>query len=141
MSSRLPTLKQIAGDRPRCQYCNKELAPLTEIVEVGGHITSVPTVDELLQMVQPRPTYPSTEDAIKRGYRPEFVFRMTRRANWKDEPYTKLHFWTGKFDGHGYTDTPKLFCNNDCGRLFGLAAWRAGYRMMGREQLRNGKPE
>ena len=42
------------------------------------------------------------------------------------EPVSAIHFWTGTYHGYGYTDTPKLFCNNDCGRLFGLAAWRAG---------------
>ena len=129
---KLPTLRQITGERPRCQYCNKELRPVTEYVEVGGHITSVPTVDELRQILQPRPTYPSTQEAIARGYQTAPVFRMQQKADWKNEPYTKLHFWTGKFAGCGYTDTPKVFCNNDCGRLFGLAAWRAGYRMKGR---------
>jgi hypothetical protein len=128
----LPTLKHITGERPRCQYCNEELCPLTEYVEVGGHITSVPTVDELLRMPQPKPTYPSTNDAIRFGYQAAFVFRMQHKRTFKEEPYTRISFWTGKFGGYGYTDTPKLFCNNDCGRLFGLAAWRAGYRMKGR---------
>jgi hypothetical protein len=128
---RLPTLKQIAGERPRCQFCGKELKPVTCSVELAGHITRLPAVEQLLRMPQPDLRYPSTEDAVKRGYRPEFVFRLTHMADWKNEPFTKLHFWTGKYDGYGYTDTPKLFCNNECGRLFGLAAWRAGYRMKG----------
>jgi hypothetical protein len=128
---RLPTLKQIAGERPRCQYCGKELKPVTETVEVTGQITALPSVDELLQMPQPRPSYPPTRIAVDRGYRPERVFRMTGKTDYTKTPYHKLHFWTGKDQGYGYTDTPKLFCNNDCGRLFGLAAWRAGYRMKG----------
>ena len=41
--------------------------------------------------------------------------------------------------GYGYTDTPKLFFNQHCGLLFGLAAWRAGYRMKGLEQQRDKK--
>jgi hypothetical protein len=66
------------------------------------------------------------------------VFRLRHRTTiWvPDQVCTVLHFWTGKYDGYGYTDTPKLFCNNDCGRLFGLAAWRAGYRMKGRSDAK-----
>ncbi len=77
----------------------------------------------------PNPTRPTTNVAVERGFRPEFVFRFTHKATWNHEPYTSIHFWTGKDHGYGYTDTPKLFCNKDCGRLFGLAAWRAGCRM------------
>ena len=128
---RLPTLKQIHGERPRCQFCGKDLKPLTCTVELTEHITEVPTADELLGMPQPNPTWPTTNVAVERGYRPEFVFRLTHKATWNHEPFTVLHFWTGKYDGYGYTDTPKLFCKNDCGRRFGLAAWRAGYRMKG----------
>ena len=58
---------------------------------------------------------------------------MTCNVDYTQSTYTKMHFWTGKDQGYGYTDTPKLFCNIDCGRLFGLAAWRAGYRMKGVE--------
>jgi hypothetical protein len=130
---RLPTLKQIAGERPHCQYCGNELKPVTETVEVTGQIAAPPSVDSLLQMPQPRPSYPSTNMAVDRGYRPERVFRMTCKFDHTKTPYTKLHFWTGKDQGYGYTDTPKLFYNNDCGRLFGLAAWRTGYRMKGLE--------
>ena len=130
---RLPTLKQIAGERPRCQYCDKELKPVTCTVEVDGHITVPPTVDELIQMAQPNPTWPPTGMAVERGYLPARVFQIRHKTNHKSEPIRAFHFWTGKYHGYGYTDTPKLFCNNDCGRLFGLAAWRAGYRMKGRE--------
>jgi hypothetical protein len=130
---RLPTLKQSAGERPRCQYCDKELKPVTDTVEVTGHITVPPAIDGLLRMQQPKPSYPSTNIAVDRGYQPERVFRMTLKVDYTKTPYTRLHFWTGKDQGYGYTDTPKLFCNNDCGRLFGLAAWRAGYRLKGCE--------
>ena len=78
--SRLRTLKQIAGERPRCQYCGKELKPVTCTVEVTGHITDVPAIDELLRMQQPNPTWPTTSVAVERGYRPEFVFRMTHKS-------------------------------------------------------------
>jgi hypothetical protein len=131
--SRLPTLKQIAGERPHCQYCGKELKPVTETIELTGQITVPPSIDSLLQMPQPRPSYPSTNIAVDRGYQPERVFRMTLKVDYTKTPYTRLHFWTGKDQGYGYTDTPKLFCNNDCSRLFGLAAWQAGYRMKGHE--------
>jgi hypothetical protein len=128
---RSPTLKQIAGKRPRCQYCDKELKPVTCTVEVVEHLTTLPTADELLGMSQPNPTWPTTSIAVERGYQPEFVFRMTHKADLHRQSYTVLHFWTGKDHGYGYTDTPKLFCNNAYGRLFGLAAWRAGYRLKG----------
>lgn len=81
----------------------------------------------------PNPTRPTTNIAVDRGYQPERVFRMTCKVDYTSTPYTKLHYWTGKDHGYGYTHTPKLFCNSDCGRLFGLAAWRAGYRMKGHE--------
>ena len=131
--SRLPTLKQVAGDRPRCQYCGKELKPVTDTVEVTSQINTPPPVDELIQMQQPKLSYPPTNIAVDRGYQPERVFRMTLKVDYTKTPYTRLHFWTGKDQVYGYTDTPKLFCKNDCGRLFGLAAWRAGYRMKGHE--------
>jgi hypothetical protein len=130
---RLPTLKQIAGEHPHCQYCGKELKPVTETVDVTAHINAPPAVDSLLQMPQPKPSYPSTRIAVDRGYKPERVFRMTLKSDYTKTRYTKLHFWTGKDQGYGYTDTPPLFCNNECGRLFGLAAWRVGYRMKGHE--------
>jgi hypothetical protein len=130
---RLPTLKRIVGERPRCQYCDKELKPVTCTVEVNGHITAPPTVEELIQMAQPNPAWPPTSIAVERGYLPDRVFQVRLKTNHMTEPVTAIHFWTGKDHGYGYTDTPKLFCNNDCGRLFGLAAWRAGYRMKGRE--------
>ena len=131
---RLPMLKQIAGERPRCQYCGKELKPVSDTVEVTGHVSAPPSVDSLLQMQQPRTSYPSTNIAVDRGYRPERVFRMTSKVDYTKTPYTRLHFWTGKDQGYGYTDKPKPFCNSDCGRQFGLAAaWRAGYRINGHD--------
>ena len=100
---RLPTLKQILGERPRCQYCGKELKPVTYTVELAEHITKVPTADELLGKPQPSPTWPTTNVATERGYRPEFVFRVAHKVNWKHEPFTVLHFWTGKDQGYGLT--------------------------------------
>ena len=82
---RLPTLKQITGERPRCQYCGTELRPVTCTVEVAGHICTPPTADELIQVPQPKPSYPSTEDAVQRGYQPDRVFRLTHKSTWKDE--------------------------------------------------------
>jgi hypothetical protein len=130
---RSPTLKQLTGERPHCQYCGKELRPVTCTVEVTGYITEPPTVDELIQMAQPGPSWPPISIAVERGYLPERVFLIRHKTNHKTEPVTAIHFWTCKDHGYGYADTPKHFCNNDCGRLLGLAAWRAGYRMKGGE--------
>jgi hypothetical protein len=77
-------------------------------------------------MPMPRPSWPSPQDAAQRGYRPSHVFRLRHRTTWNDEPSTKIGFWTGKYEGIGYVDTPKLFCNNFCGSRFGMAAWAAG---------------
>ena len=126
---KVPTLRQITGERPRCQYCGKNLRPRTSEVEVMGHITTAPTCEELLTMPTPRPSWPSPRDAIERGYQPGHVFRLCHRTTWKDEPSTKFGFWTGLYEGIGYVDTPRLFCNNFCGSRFGMAAWVAGYRM------------
>ncbi len=126
---KLPTLRQITGERPRCQYCGKDLKPTTSEVEVMGHIATAPTSEELLTMPTPQPSWPLPQDAIERGYRPDLVFRMRHRTTWKDEPSTKIGFWTGLYEGIGYSDTPRLFCNNFCGSRFGMAAWVAGFRM------------
>jgi hypothetical protein len=125
----LPTLRQITGERPRCQYCGKDLTPTTSEVEVMGHITTAPMCDELLKMATPQPSWPLPQDAIERGYRPDRVFRLRHRTTWKNEPSTKIGFWTGRYEGIGYIDMPKLFCNNFCGSRFGMAAWVVGYRM------------
>jgi hypothetical protein len=78
---RLPTLKLIAGERPRCQYCGKALKPLTCTVEVASHVKEPPTIDELLQMPQPGPSCTMTELAATRGNPPERVFRMTHEVD------------------------------------------------------------
>ena len=44
---RLPTLAQLTGERPRCQYCGKSVQPRTHRVLVLGHLTQVPTIEEL----------------------------------------------------------------------------------------------
>jgi hypothetical protein len=126
---RLSTLTQITGERPRCQYCRKELTPRTQYVRVDGHITSPPTTDELLTMNCNGPSRLAAKEAIERfGYMPERVFRLIHKTSFVDSPCTEIHFLTDKFDGYGFKDL-KLFCNNDCGRLFGIAAWAAGYRI------------
>jgi hypothetical protein len=94
-----------------------------------GHIVTAPTCEELLTMPTPQPSWPSPQDALERGYRPARVFRLHHRTTWKDEPSTKIGFWTGEYEGIGYIDTPRLFCTTVCGYRFGMAAWAAGYRM------------
>ena len=80
-------------------------------------------------MRQPTISWPPSQEAMEQGYQPGRVFRLQHKASWKDEPYTRISFWTGLYEGIGYSDTPKLFCNNFCGSRFGMAAWAAGYRM------------
>jgi hypothetical protein len=99
---------------------------------VLGHITQVPTIEELRTLPQPEPHYPSVEEAIKWGYEPDGVFRMTRKTNFREERYTMIHFWTGTYDAWGHQEARWLFCCMNCGLLFGLAAYQAGYRMKGR---------
>ena len=61
---------------------------MTETVEVTGHICEPPPIDTLLQMAQPRPSYPSTKIAVDRGYRPERVFRMTLQGRLHEDRRT-----------------------------------------------------
>ena len=89
---RLPTLKQITAERPRCQYCDTELKPVTRAVEVDGQVTEPPTVEELVQMAQPNPTWPLASLAVERGYLPERVFQIRHKTNHKTEPVTAIHF-------------------------------------------------
>jgi hypothetical protein len=125
------TLKAITGERPRCQYCGKAVQPRTRQVLVLGHLTQVPTIEGLRTLAQPQPHYPSVEEAIKWGYDPTRVFRMTRKTDFRDELYTMIHFWDGTYDAWGHVDARWLFCCMNCGLKFGLASWRAGYRMKG----------
>jgi hypothetical protein len=126
---KIPSLRRITGERPHCQYCGKDLRPTTSDVEVMGHITTAPTCEELLAMPTPRHSWPLPQDAIERGYRLDRVFRLPHRTTWGDQPSTKIGFWTGQYEGIGYSDTPRLFCNSFCGFRFGMAAWVAGSRM------------
>ena len=96
---RLPTLKKLTGERPCCQYCGDELRPRCEIFEVVGHLTAIPTSAALLEMEQPKPAYPTIEDAFERGYRPSRVFRLHRRLDYIGRQFTTISFWTGKYQG------------------------------------------
>ena len=69
---RQPTLTQSQGERPRCQYCGKDLKPLKCTVEVADHITKVPSNHELLGMPQPNPRGSTTGMTRKQTYRPAF---------------------------------------------------------------------
>jgi hypothetical protein len=128
---RLPTLDKIIGERPRCYCCGVKLRADTYSVDVASHLAEPPTAFDLIKMSQFLHSYPSTSDAVKRGYKPEWVFRLSHKATFKHEPYTVLHFWTGGFCGRGVSNGVPSFCKAECGLAFGAAAWRAGYRMKG----------
>jgi hypothetical protein len=80
------TLKAITGERPRCQYCGKGVQPRTHRVLVLGHMTEVPTIEELRTLPQPELHYPSVEEAIKWGYEPDRVFRMASKTKVWEKP-------------------------------------------------------
>jgi hypothetical protein len=43
----MKTLKQITGDRLRCQYCKMPLRPQTLLLELPGHLDGPPDAEEL----------------------------------------------------------------------------------------------
>ncbi len=42
MPRKLPPLKQLTHDRPRCQFCEKPLKPDTATVKLTGHLAEAP---------------------------------------------------------------------------------------------------
>ena len=68
---------------------------MTCTVEVIGHITAPPSVDELIQMARPciELGRPRTSVAVERGYLPERVFQIRHKTNHMAEHVTAIHFW------------------------------------------------
>ena len=126
-----PPLTKITGERPKCQNCKKPLKARTYWVEIFGHVSQAPSAGEIAVLEQPRPTYPSSDEAIKAGYEAARVYRIEHVLSWNDEPSTKLYFWRGFHDGYGWSGegTPALFCSLTCGLSFGVACWHAGMRI------------
>jgi hypothetical protein len=89
------SLKQITGDRLRCQYCNKPLKPQTSLLEVAGHLDGPPDAQELAQTGPMHNSFWTPEPALKNGYAPELVFRL-RHEEWNKQPFTLVKFWTRK---------------------------------------------
>ena len=134
MRPRMPTLAQLTGERPRCQYCGKDVKPRNERVEVLGHLAVPPSLEELRTMQQPEPSYPSIDLAAQAGLRTEVRVPLCAGTSvfQSQKAYTAIHFWTGTYDAWGHQDARWLFCCMECGLSFGIAAYRAGYRMKGR---------
>jgi hypothetical protein len=126
------SLKQITGDRQRCQYCNKPLKPQTSLLELAGHLDGPPDVQDLAQTAPMPNSFWTPERALKNGYAPELVFRL-RHEEWNERPFTLVKFWTRKYEGYGFVfDGPvrtTLFCGYVCGVQFGVACWKAGMRI------------
>jgi hypothetical protein len=126
------SLKQITGDRLRCQYCNKPLKPRTDLLELVGHLDGPPDVQELASITPMSHSFWTPERAIQHGYTPDLVFRL-RHEEWNKQPFTLLKFWTRTYEGYGFVlDGPErvtLFCGYTCGVHFGVACWNAGMRM------------
>jgi hypothetical protein len=108
-------LKSVTGERPRCQYCDKELVPDSSSVELIGHLSEAPAAAGYL---------------AEYGYHPDRVFRLKHRQNYSGDPITSISFWRGTYlaYGKGKDGTP-LFCSQPCGWQFGVACWNAGMRI------------
>ena len=129
------TLKELTGERPRCQYCGKEVKPRNQRVRCSGTSPKCPRRSRsCARCSSPSPTIrPSTwrSSGVMTGAR---VFRLRHRTSdfQSQKAYTAIHFWTGTYDAWGHQDARWLFCCMECGLSFGIAAYRAGYRMKGR---------
>jgi hypothetical protein len=109
------TLKSVTGERPRCQYCDKELVPDTSTVELTGHLSEAPAAESF---------------AHYHCYHPDRVFKLKHRQNYSGEPVTSMSFWRGTYFGYGKAkDGTPLFCSQPCGWHFGVACWNAGMRI------------
>jgi hypothetical protein len=128
----LRSIKQITGDRPCCQYCNKPLKPHTSLLELAGHLDGPPDAEDLAQTAPMPNSFWTPERALKNGYAPELVFRL-RHDEWNRQPFTLVKFWTRKYDGYGFVfegpTRTTLFCGYMCGVHFSVACWKAGMRM------------
>jgi hypothetical protein len=126
------SLKQITGDRARCQYCNKPLKPQTSLLELAGHLDGPPDAQEQARVAPMPNSFWTPERALKNGYAPELVFRL-RHEEWNKQPFTLLKFWTRRYEGYGFVfDGPlrtSLFCGYMCAVHFGVACWKAGMRI------------
>ena len=126
------SLKQITGERARCQYCNKPLKPQTSLLELAGHLDRPPDAEDVAQAAPMPNSVWTPERALKNGYAPELVFRL-RHDEWNKQPFTLLKFWTRRYESYGFLfDGPTrstLFCGYMCGVHFGLACWKAGMRI------------
>jgi hypothetical protein len=124
------TLKSITGERSRCQYCDRTLKPTTDHFEVLGHLMDVPTAEQLGELPQPKPSWPPVEEAVRRGYQKDRVFRLRHKNFLNSQQFTELAFWTGGYQGRGWSNGHGvLFCNTECATLFAVAAYRAGLRI------------
>ena len=123
------TLRQITGQRPRCQCCNDELVPRTTTAWFRGILTTPPVLQFLTddQMWM--------ESGLQRlkdlNYMPDRVFRIVHSEGNIHE--TTMRYWTGFYKGVGRgNDGEKLFCSNHCAVRFASAAHREGTRAIHR---------
>jgi hypothetical protein len=121
---KLPTLRQITGERPRCQYCDKELRPWTSAFTLYVAVALPPTLDEIDQAPPSKSigTLSVLKENFKWGYRPERVFRIKHRETPYDVRHkwdTRFTYWTGRYDGYVRADTHVLFCSLTHAAYFG----------------------
>lgn len=97
-----------AGQRPRCQACDKTLRLDTMLVHPGSNVPYVQNV------------FGETLEAAK---------AWAVCSNQNGEPET-MKLWLGKFEGYGYDeDELPLFCSTRCGLRFARIMYLAGHRL------------
>jgi len=128
---RLRTTEQaVPGkDRPTCARCGKVLRMENELLYLG---TENPT--------EKFPDGPGELPRWKQSSGSKVKYRIVLgfyySGGWGETKETGeyyAHVWTGKFKGYPNTQDRPTFCTQECAARFGLAAYRADYRIVKKE--------
>jgi hypothetical protein len=130
---KMPALREIIGERPLCQRCDKPLTACTFKFRVAGHIDHAPTADDLREIVARKawPDHWGAEMALKDDYEAGRAFRVWHCLDYESRPYSEVHYWRGFYAGLGRRWP--LFCSPNCALVFAVATWNAGMRIVRKE--------
>lgn len=131
---KLPTLMQMTGERPRCQYCDEPLKPYTSWFMMPGHLTKPPTFEEIqvvVNEIRKRGFTPCLLPTNEDCYQPEWVYRLTHsKSIYNSQPETRVSYWTGRYEGYGWSkDNIRMFCGTNCAVQFATSCHNAGMRI------------
>jgi hypothetical protein len=92
----MKTLKQLTGERPRCQHCDKELKPWTSSAWFKGSLEAPPALESVSEEMVPGGL--SLARLRQLWYEPARVHRMKLLRHTQE---TEFSFWTGDYAGYG----------------------------------------